>query len=546
MNRVQEFYRFPLVLLSSIISIASSTLRTKILVCCSLGSVIAGLCITGIHAAPLSIAKAAPDEMNRASAWSHTELALWFVAGILFLLLFIPFRQLIDRRIVVKRTKSSLTKFQFIFEHNPDIVCLHDLNGQLLKANPAVATVTGYTPNELMNKPLIDFIDVRERFKILRKFKKVLRGQAQMFKFSIRDKKGDVLFFNTSIVPVIANGVMIGIYSVSKNITAQIKIEKELRKELEAAYQNEAALAEAQQIAQLGSWEWNPQTNAMSWSIGMYRLFGMPDSEVSPEINRFVSFIHPADQAEFRRLLVVSLQKAKECSFQCRIIREGGALRYCYGVIRSEVNQEGVPIRVYGFLQDITECKQREEEWRAEARSKSDFLAYMSHEIRTPANAIAGFGHLLLETELSEKQKEYVRKVQSASQTLIGIVSDILDFSKIEAGKLELESIPFQLDGVFKDVADVISLQAAQKGLDLFFISDWTVPDTLIGDPLRLRQVLMNLANNAIKFTKFGEIVVRSELLSMSSQYVNIKFSVADTGIGLTDEQKTEIFQAFT
>src|SRR5690606_34237098 len=171
--------------------------------------------------------------------------------------------------------------------------------------------------------------------------------------------------------------------------------------------------------------------------------------------------------------------------------------------------------------------------------------ASMSHEIRTPLNAILGLGHLIQMTDLSDKQKDYIHKIQSASQSLLGIINNILDFSKIEAGKIELESIPFQLSRVLKEVTDVISVSAAEKGLHIFFSSEWDVPDELIGDPLRLGQVIINLANNAIKFTDSGEIVIRTKLVSLKHDSVKLQISVKDTGIGLTPEQKLVIFQSF-
>ncbi|MEJ2620372.1 MAG: transporter substrate-binding domain-containing protein [Candidatus Thiodiazotropha sp.] len=177
---------------------------------------------------------------------------------------------------------------------------------------------------------------------------------------------------------------------------------------------------------------------------------------------------------------------------------------------------------------------------------KSHFLANMSHEIRTPMNAIMGFSHLVLQTELSARQHRYIDKINSSAQTLLGVINDILDFSKIEAGKLDIEKTGFSLDDVFDNLASLITIRAEEKGLEILFNRDLEIPDTLIGDPLRLGQVLINLAANAVKFTEQGEIIVSAELKSADDHQVLIEFSVVDSGIGIEPEQLPRLFEPFT
>jgi PAS domain S-box-containing protein len=236
--------------------------------------------------------------------------------------------------------------------------------------------------------------------------------------------------------------------------------------------------------------------------------------------------------------------------------RKDGRLFWGSESVRAVRDKNDTLLYYEGSLIDITERKEKEtaererDKAKAETLAKSAFLANMSHEIRTPMNAIIGLSGLALRTQLTIKQKDYLDKIETSAQALLSIINDILDYSKIEAGKMNMESVEFDLADVLNNLTNLITIKAEEKGLELLFSVDKDIPDILVGDPLRLGQVLTNLSSNAVKFTEKGQIVIKIEkdvdpALSSPNE-IRLNFSVQDTGIGMTPEQLSKLFKSFS
>jgi signal transduction histidine kinase/HPt (histidine-containing phosphotransfer) domain-containing protein/BarA-like signal transduction histidine kinase len=284
-----------------------------------------------------------------------------------------------------------------------------------------------------------------------------------------------------------------------------------------------------------------------------YRLLGLEHDSSRLDWATLSRVVRADDQALLREALSRAVRALDLFSVDFRVIGKNGETRWIH--IEAIPKQSADPdvIALWnGYAIDITERKKLESELAATreaadaaSRAKSEFLANMSHEIRTPMNAIIGLSHLTMKTELSGRQRDYLTKISGAAQSLLRIVNDVLDFSKIEAGQLQLERIHFNLHTIFDDLISIVGHRAAEKGLELRMGIAPEIPAYVIGDPLRLSQVLLNLTGNAIKFTQHGHVAVRAEPIAQKGEEVRVRFSVEDTGIGLSREQMARLFKSF-
>ncbi|SCK24282.1 PAS domain S-box protein [Vogesella sp. LIG4] len=308
----------------------------------------------------------------------------------------------------------------------------------------------------------------------------------------------------------------------------------------------------AANVAELGVWTWTLADNALHWNDRMFELYDWP-REQKLDYQHWYSRVHPDDIAAAEKALLDAVTGHDAYSSIFRVVRPDGSIIFIQAGAKIERDSEGKARRVTGINRDITaqlelESRLREAKERADAASaaKSTFLANMSHEIRTPMNAVLGMLQLVKQTPLSDRQLDYVTKAQGAGTALLGLLNDILDYSKIEAGKLQLDIHAFELESLLHDLAIVLSGNQGDTDVEIMFDIDPGLPQQLMGDGLRLLQVLINLTGNALKFTRQGLVQLRISTQSRTEDRLQLRFAVKDTGIGISPEQQARIFDGFT
>ncbi|NOX87780.1 MAG: PAS domain S-box protein [Calditrichaeota bacterium] len=372
--------------------------------------------------------------------------------------------------------------------------------------------------------------------------------------------KSQVVLTQHLCIPVIKNGRVVAIAGVANDLrnydgddVRHLAIfmssfwEIIERKRIEETVNRLALIVESSEDAIIGKTLTGIVT---SWNKSAEKLYGYSSDEV---LGKHISLIIPSDCQHELELILQKVKKGQKVEhYETTRIKKDGEKIDVSLTISPIKDSAGRIIGASAIDRDISKrkradilLKKAKQEAEKANRLKSEFLATMSHEIRTPLNAIIGLNYLLQFTKLNPKQREYLTKMQIASQSLLNLISDILDFSKIEAGKLDIETIDFKINEVFDRLTTVVGLKAREKGLEIFFKIDPKLPFQLKGDPNRLYQVLLNLTNNAIKFTEHGSVILTAELAQKTSGRVTLKFSVKDTGMGIPKEKLRTIFAPF-
>ena len=314
----------------------------------------------------------------------------------------------------------------------------------------------------------------------------------------------------------------------------------------------------ATRSARIGVWEWNPNSGQHIWDARMLELYGLEPEQAALGYKAWRERCHPDDITRVEAEIAAALAGITPFDTEFRIATPAGNIRTIRAAGLVERDDAGQPSVMIGVNQDVTQDRDNERaleaaRYQAEeaSRAKSEFLSNMSHEIRTPMNAIMGLIYLIGQGELSSLQRDYLEKAELSAHTLLDILSDILDFSRIEAGRLELEQAPFQLDELMKTLATVAAANALGKDIEVLLDIAPGTPVSLVGDPLRLQQILTNLADNAIKFTHHGEVILsvfaeRIGAERIGADTIDLIFEVRDTGIGIAADKLDSIFEVFS
>jgi PAS domain S-box-containing protein len=432
---------------------------------------------------------------------------------------------------------ASRQGYRDLIDSLDHLIFTTSLDGEIRAVNQRITQVFGLSYSEVVGHRMDEFFDEprMERMKDPIAWFVERRHWTGTVRARIK-KTGAIRYFDCVLQAIVKDGKVVGASGLARDITEQTE--------------SETRFTELFETLQEGVYFCDPEGKLLDVNPAMVRMLGYShrDELVGTTIGNLY-FDRPSDPFPERQKTRSSSSVTREITLR----QKDGTPVICIDNSNVIADSNGHMIRHQGTLVDITVRKQSEVELlvakeAAESANtaKSAFLAHISHEIRTPMNAVIGMTELALDTELTRVQREYLTMVRDSGKSLLTLINDILDFSKIEAGKLDLDSTDFSLRNDVNEIVKILDVVAKRKGLELSSRIAPNVPDELLGDPGRLRQIVSNLVDNAIKFTERGVVALTAEVESRSEKEVCLHFSVADSGIGIPDNKQGLIFEAFT
>jgi PAS domain S-box-containing protein len=440
------------------------------------------------------------------------------------------------------RARADIDRF---FELSPDLMAIADVRACFLRVNAAFERTLGHSPEWLMGRPFAELIHPDDLGRTIDAFAAHdERGTTVGLENRCRCADGSHRWLRWSVAPLKDRVI----YLTAQDVTEQKQLEQSLR-------DAEELLSLSFEHSPLGMTLNSPDGQLLRVNHAFADMLGQPVKALlgDPEPARHT---HPGEGAVERKHLDALLRGDTDLAqWEKRFLHSDGHTVWARVSVSLLRHSDGTPRHLISQVEDITERKRMEDELRASraaaldaSRLKSEFVATMSHEIRTPLNGVVCMSELLLDTPLSPQQREYARVALTSAEALTTVIDDILDFSKIEAGKLEIVEEDYSLEATVADVCDVVGIKAAEKGIELAFGIDDGVPVAVRGDAHRVRQVLMNLIGNAVKFTAEGEVVVRVRVRQERQDALSdrLRVEVVDTGIGIDDIQQQRLFAPFS
>ena len=430
--------------------------------------------------------------------------------------------------------------FELIIKQSSDVICLHSADGHYEFISDAVTNMLGYTAQELSGQALFAFMhpEDAERLRQTDLAQLIDHKKAVKSRYRVLHKKGYYLWVESQYRPITnTQGQIVKIFSVTVDISTMRHIE--------------GLMIEMQRMANIGGWEYDVSTKSMRWTEQMFKIFELPVDFSLQALTTLVNHFDHNNRSVLRKVLVACIADKQPYDVELKITTAKQRSIWVRAMGKPVIQNNQV-IKVTGCIQDIQSIKETErrleealEEAHTATEAKARFVSVMSHEIRTPLNAVTGMAHLLMQEGPRADQMEYLRSLHFSAENLLGLVNNILDFSKLEAGKVNIEHIGFNLFALANSIKESLQVKAQEKDLRFNVFCDPRVPDVVMGDPVRLSQILTNLLNNAIKFTSTGSVTLDIKYEGEYEYGVALKFEVIDTGIGIPAEKHEVIFDDF-